>query len=108
MTKRHQDAPSRRQNRRIVEALKELTMQLDKVDEDIVWRLAMDGRQTIAQLASDIGIAPSTCHARVTALRASGVLKSFHAQVDLEAVGLSFQALVMVRMRPQRREEIQA
>lgn len=83
-------------------------MHLDKVDEAIVWRLAEDGRQSIAQLAASIGIAASTCHARVQALRAEGVIQSFHAQVNLEAVGFPFQALVMVRLRPQRRAELEA
>ena len=83
-------------------------MKLDEVDDEIVWRLVMDGRLSIAQLASAIGIAASTCHARVNALQAAGVIKSFHAEVDLDAVGLPFQALVMVRMRPQGRDELRA
>ena len=83
-------------------------MKLDEVDDEIVLATG-DGWQALHRgTASAIGIAVSTCHARVNALQAAGVIKSFHAEVDLDAVGLPFQALVMVRMRPQGRDELRA
>lgn len=83
-------------------------MKLDDIDDQIVWQLTMDGRLSVAQLAAAIGIAPSTCHARLSALRDAGVIKSFHAEIDLDAIGLPFQALVLARMRSQDRKEMRA
>lgn len=83
-------------------------MQLDAIDDDIIWRLAENGRLSIAQLAAAVGIASSTCHARVKALCDNGVIRAFHALVDLDAIGLPFQALIMVRARPQQKHELDA
>ena len=55
-----------------------------------------------------VGIAPSTCLARVRALRDSGVIHGFHAEVDLAALGRPLQAMVAVRLSVHAREQIDA
>ena len=66
---------------------------------DILRELERDGRISNKELAALVGVAPSTCHARVRALRESGVLRGFHAQVDPEAVGRGLQAMIAVRLQ---------
>ena len=79
---------------------------VDEVDERIVWELCRDGRISNKDLAEKVGIAPSTCLARVRALQASGVLRSFHAQPDWAKLGLPIEAIVAVRLKAQARGEI--
>ena len=47
---------------------------LDEVDERILWTLAADARIPNNRLAAAVGIAPSTCLARVRALEDAGVV----------------------------------
>lgn len=45
---------------------------------------------------------------RVRALRNRGVVRGYHAEVDLAAIGRPVQALIAVRIRPPSREVIEA
>jgi DNA-binding Lrp family transcriptional regulator len=84
------------------------TAAIDAVDRAILEALTEDARIPNNRLAERLGIAPSTCLARVRALRASGVLRGFHADVDLSALGRPLQAMIAVRLTVHHREEIEA
>ncbi len=79
---------------------------LDDIDRRIISELLANGRLTNAALASRTGIAESTCIHRVRALRDSGVITGFHAEVDLGALGLPMQAVVKVRLGTHNRDEV--
>jgi DNA-binding Lrp family transcriptional regulator len=49
-----------------------------------------------------------TSSERVRALRAEGVIRGYHADVALEALGRHAQALIAVRVRPPSRQNIEA
>lgn len=79
---------------------------LDDVDAAILEALSRDARIPNNKLAELVGVAPSTCLARVRALRRAGVLLGFHAEVDLAALGRPLQAMVAVRLAVHARKEI--
>ncbi len=79
---------------------------LDDVDRDILRELELDGRISNKDLADIVGIAPSTCHARVRALRESGVIRGFSADVDPRALGRGLQAIIAVRLQAQARARL--
>ncbi|MEV5960499.1 Lrp/AsnC family transcriptional regulator [Kribbella sp. NPDC051952] len=79
---------------------------LDEVDQELVRLLAADGRMPNNALAEATGIAPSTCLTRVRSLRERGVIRGFHADVDLGAVGRPLQALIAIRIGAHSRDEI--
>lgn len=79
---------------------------LDEIDRRIVRLLSHDGRMSNQALADECGIAPSTCLARVRALRESGVIKRFVAQIDPAALGRPIEALVAIRLQPDARPRI--
>lgn len=74
--------------------------ELDRIDRELLVLLAENSRQTNQGLADALGIAPSTCLARLKALKASGVIERFTIDVAPAAVGMPLQALVSVRLRP--------
>ena len=78
---------------------------LDPVDQRIVALLAEDGRMTNAELASTLGVAPSTAHARLRSLIERGVITGFHASVDERMLGAGLQAIIGVSLRPSARRE---
>lgn len=81
-------------------------MPLDEVDRLIVEELQRDGRMTNAELAERVGIAASTCVARVRGLVARGVITGFHASVDPAVMGGTLQVLVSVTIRSGARQRI--
>jgi len=65
-----------------------------------------DARISNKDLAERVGIAQSTCLARVRALRESGVIRGYHADIDPRALGHDLQAMIAVRLQPTARSAI--
>ncbi|MCQ4080572.1 Lrp/AsnC family transcriptional regulator [Streptomyces sp. RB6PN25] len=78
---------------------------LDEVDRSIVRVLAQNARIANNALADEVGVAASTCLARVRSLRDRGVIRGFQADVDLSALGMPLQAMISVRLRAHTREQ---
>lgn len=81
---------------------------VDSVDAAILESLAADARISNQRIAERVGIAPSTSLARLRALRERGVIRGYHAEVDLAALGRPLQALIAVRLAVHAREQIDA
>ena len=80
---------------------------LDRTDHAILQLLQEDARTTNKELASRVGIAPSTCSERVRRLERLGVFRGFHADVDLAALGVGLQALIAVRLQLHERTQVE-
>ena len=85
---------------------KDVRPALDDVDRRILAVLARDARTPNNALADAAGIAPSTCLARVRALRESGVIRGYHADIDPAALGRPLQAMIAVRLQAHARGHI--
>lgn len=83
-------------------------MNLDRIDCDILAILQKDARLSNKELAAAVGLAPSSCLARVQRLRAEGVLRGAHAEVDPQALGVGLQALIAVQLRQHSRAQVKA
>lgn len=81
---------------------------LDDLDRRLVVLLTADARMPNAGLASRTGVAPSTVHARMRSLVDRGILRGFHADVDVTRLGRAVQAIVAVRLRSHDRRHIDA
>lgn len=60
--------------------------------------LQRDGRMSVTDLARKVRLSVSACHRRVKDLESSGAIRGYHAEIAPEALGLGFEALVMVTM----------
>ncbi|AXB49100.1 Lrp/AsnC family transcriptional regulator [Amycolatopsis albispora] len=81
---------------------------MDELDSAIVRHLQEDARQSNRDIARKIGIAPSTCLERTRLLRERGVIRGYHADIDLPALNRGVQALVTAQVRPLSRTVIDA
>ncbi len=82
-------------------------VRLDDVDTAILRELVRDARIPNNALAEKVGIAPSTALARMRALRESGVIKGgFHADIDLELLGLEISAMVSILIHSHARSRM--
>ncbi|HEX6498301.1 MAG TPA: Lrp/AsnC family transcriptional regulator [Micromonosporaceae bacterium] len=79
---------------------------LDDVDQRLIELLVADARTPNATLAAKLGVAPSTCLTRLRALRERGVIRGYHAELDLGRLGLPIQAMVAVRLATHTREQV--
>ena len=70
---------------------------LDAVDHTILTELQTDARMTNRALSLKTGLAQSSTSARVRDLEDRGVISGYHATVDLNAIGLTVQAMVFVK-----------
>lgn len=80
--------------------------ELDEVDRKIIEELQANGRITNAELAERVGVAASTCIARVRSLVSKRIITGFTATVDPRAMGLGLEVLVSVTVRSGARERI--
>lgn len=74
------------------------TTDLDRTDFAILGLLAKDAWLSNKQVAASVGLAPSSCHERIKSLRARGVLRGAHAEVNLEAIGFALEAVLFVQL----------
>jgi DNA-binding Lrp family transcriptional regulator len=74
---------------------------MDRFDLKLLDALQHDGRLTNNELAERIGLSPSQCSRRRTALEQSGVIAGYHAAVANEAVGLGVLVFVQVSLAAQ-------
>lgn len=81
---------------------------IDDLDRRILEVVAANGRITNQRLAEEAGVAPSTALARLRSLRERGVIRGFHAEVDLAVLGRPLQALIAIRLTVHAREQIDA
>jgi DNA-binding Lrp family transcriptional regulator len=80
----------------------------DRIDRDILARLQHDARISNKELAAKVGLAPSSCLARVRRLETSGALLGYHAEVDPRVYGVTLEALIAIRLEKHARSAIVA
>lgn len=69
----------------------------DEIDLQILETLQQDARISNAQMARDLGMAPSAVLERVRKLEAKGVIRSYEGRLDPRAVDLTLLAFIFVR-----------
>ncbi|HEX4251645.1 MAG TPA: Lrp/AsnC family transcriptional regulator [Pseudonocardia sp.] len=84
----------------------DLRTPLDRVDRELLRHLQRDARITNNALAELAGIAPSTCLGRVRSLRARGVIRGYHADIDPASTGHPLQAMISVRLQSDARNRL--
>ncbi|MBU0695852.1 MAG: Lrp/AsnC family transcriptional regulator [Bacteroidetes bacterium] len=82
-------------------------MELDKIDFNILKILQENGRITNLQLSQYIGLSPTPTLERVRKLENSGYIKSYHALVDEEKLGLGIKTFIQVSLDFHQQDTIQ-
>lgn len=71
---------------------------IDGFDRKILTHLQADGRLTNGELAERVGLSPSQCSRRRTALEAAGVIRGYHADVDPLKVGIGVTSVIAINL----------
>jgi len=80
---------------------------LDSIDRKILELLQANSNITNAQLAQEIGLSPAPTLERVKKLEIQGVIKSYHAVVDMASVGLGVCTFVTVSLKGHNKDNIE-
>lgn len=81
---------------------------LSELDVAILRELQRNARMTNRSIADAVHVAASTSLERIRSLRERGVIRGYHADADLAALGRDVQALIAIRIRPPSRHNIEA
>ncbi|MDG1432981.1 MAG: Lrp/AsnC family transcriptional regulator [Saprospiraceae bacterium] len=80
----------------------------DKIDLKIMKILQENSKITNLDLSKKIGLSPAPTLERVKKLEQSGIIKSYHALVDTQAIGLSVKTFVLVSLAWQKENALNA
>jgi Lrp/AsnC family leucine-responsive transcriptional regulator len=72
--------------------------ELDRISWRIIEELQLDGRLSWAELGRRVGLTTPAVAERVYRLERLGVIRGFHAEIDLERLGMPIQIFVRLSM----------
>jgi Lrp/AsnC family leucine-responsive transcriptional regulator len=70
----------------------------DRIDARLLAELQRDGRQSVVQLADEVGLSGTPCARRIRQLEERGVIRGYTAVVDPAHLGLNVKAFVQVKL----------
>lgn len=81
---------------------------LDPIDQKLLNLLVWDGRLSLKEIASQVGLSSPSVAERIRRLQERGVLQRFTVDVGAKALGFPMQALVRIRPLPGKSRAVQA
>ena len=81
---------------------------LDAIDRKLLAELQKDGRVTNVDLATKVGLTAPPCLRRMRALEQSGVIRSYHADIDGASLGYTITLFAMVSLKSQAEEDLRS
>lgn len=81
-------------------------IKLDPTDKKILEILQENGKITNAQLAQDVGLSPAPTLERVRKLENAGLIKSYHAEVDTNKLGLGVSIFLLVTLSGHKKSQV--
>ena len=70
---------------------------IDDIDKNILAIIQRDGRESNAEIARQVGLAPSAVLERIRKLEDRGIIRGYSASIDAKSVGFGLTAFVFVR-----------
>lgn len=85
-----------------------LVDRLDRIDRNILAALSREGRLSMSEVASKVGLSKTPVQARVKRLEAEGYIRGYAAMVDRERMGEGHVAFVQVKLSDTRSAALDA
>lgn len=80
------------------------SMEVDEVDEGILFELQRDARNvTIQEIAEEVDVSPSTVRNRIEKLEGAGVIEGYAPTINYETAGFPLQLLFVCSSDPENR-----
>ena len=82
--------------------------QIDQIDRKIIAELRVDGRLSVTELASRVGLSKTPCQIRLKRLVDDGTIRSFRAVIDPMRLGIGHVAFAEVKLSDTREAALAA
>jgi DNA-binding Lrp family transcriptional regulator len=83
-------------------------MELDAIDRKLLRALSKHGRATHQQLGEEIGRSPTSIARRQRALEEAGLIRGYHADLDMARQGYGARVHIRITLAGQSREQMDA
>ena len=83
-----------------------MSSKLDAIDLKILRILQSNAKITNAQLSQQIGLSPAPTLERVKKLEKTGVIKSYHANLDQQVLGLEVSTFLLITLKGHNKENM--
>jgi DNA-binding Lrp family transcriptional regulator len=83
-------------------------IKLDPIDRKILAELQADGRMTNVELSRRVGISAPPCLRRVRALEEMGLIRGYHADIDMRELDFEVMVFAMVGLSGQAEADLSA
>ena len=80
-------------------------LKLDNIDRQILEKLQLNAKITNSKLAEEIGLSPAPTLERVKKLENAGLIKSYHAELDKEQLGLGVGIFIQASLIGSRKTQ---
>lgn len=81
---------------------------VDRIDLQILEALQLDARLSSAELAERVDLTTSPCWRRVKRLEQEGIIRGYHADVDMKKLGFQVKAFVYVSLDKKDEKHVKA
>jgi DNA-binding Lrp family transcriptional regulator len=81
--------------------------QLDEIDRNLVALLQMNARESVSQLARQLGVARTTVIARIARLEKNNVIAGYGVRLGQDVLDASIQAYVGIKLAPKFGRDVQ-
>ncbi len=81
-------------------------MKTDHIDKLILVKLQENGKITNSQLAKEVGLSPAPTLERVKKLENAGLIKSYHAKLDKEQIGLGVAIFLQASLKGSHKKTV--
>jgi len=83
-------------------------LKIDKTDRKIIKILQSNGKITNAKLSEEVGLSPAPTLERVKKLEQNGLIESYHAQIDMDKIGIGVKTFVRVSLTSHTKSNIES
>lgn len=77
---------------------------LDEIDKKIIELLRENARMPLKDLSAQVFLTTPAVSSRIEKLEKEGIIKGYHADIDLEKLGYGIKAYIMITVKPEDRE----
>ena len=81
---------------------------MDTIDKNLLLALQKDCRQSVAELAGQVGLSPSAAHRRIGLLEKSGIIEGYSARLNGPKLGYQIEFFVEVSLDSQSEKVLAA
>ena len=79
---------------------------LDDIDRQLIARLQMNARSSVADMARQLGLARTTVIARIERLETSGIIAGYTVKLGRDVLNPSLQACVGITLQPKAGKDV--